>query len=144
MSNQRVFDFWRECVRVFVPDQKQGICVKSVPRGLLKNMPGIPGYFEPKRLVIKIEFCNAAAPLEDLTYIEGGARLEVQYTPQDVENAGGDWRDLKLGFYFQDRWWLFTEEKHKFTLYPDGHDPDYGVGVAYLTTWADPAIGWDG
>ena len=140
--NQKLCEFHLQGVRIFIPEQEINVGVRAVKPLPLIDMPG-GEEFEPKRLVIQIEFFDEDNPDKDLGAVSDSARLEVRYMPEDVQNAGGEWQNLKLGYFLDGRWWRFTPEKHQFALYPDCSNPDYGVGVAYLHTWDDPPIGWD-
>jgi hypothetical protein len=143
MEQRKIIEFEREGVAVIIPEEIPDISVRRVTPRLLEEMPGTEGVFMPKRLVIQIEFFNEKEPERSLVNLGGRAQIRVRYTPIDVENAGGDYKNLKLGFYWQDAWHVFTPNKHYFELIPNEKDPNTGVGVAELETWDDPPIGWD-
>jgi hypothetical protein len=143
METRKVIEFEREGVTVTIPEEIADISVRSVPLGRLEDMPGIEGIFMPKRLVIQIEFFNQKEPERSLAAISGRAKIRVRYIPKDVENAGGDYKNIKMGFYWHDAWNVFTPEKHHYEILPNEKDPRNGFCLAELETWDDPPIGMD-
>jgi hypothetical protein len=141
MQNSNVTTFDKEGVTVTLPDGVEDLQVRAGILGDLDDMPGQPGYFKPQRLVINLEFYHPSQEGQpSLTSWNARAKIQVRYTPEDVERARG-WDNLKLGFYWERSWRLFTE-KHKFERVPDEKESGFGWGVAYLESWEDPAIGW--
>lgn len=49
---------------------------------------------------------------------------------------------MELAFWNGDEWIVFTEEKHQFELQPDAKGKGGGYGVALISHWGDPNIGW--
>jgi WD40 repeat protein len=73
-----------------------------------------------------------------MTVFHPSIELQVEYTAQDVEVAGGNLEDLKLGFWNGTQWVAFTEE-HDFSR--EGN-PEGGFGFARVASWGDRRIGW--
>jgi hypothetical protein len=63
----------------------------------------------------------------------------VRYTAKDVRDAGD--RDPILGFWDGAKWVRF-KEKHQFRLEADGPGQSGGFGVAVISDWVDPPLGW--
>jgi hypothetical protein len=143
-GNEAKYTFEPEGVDVYILQQEREIVPRRQPLGDTKDYPGIPGYFEPTRLVINLGFYFSDESEEEIDTLGATARIEVRYNAGDVENAGGDYHDLKLGFFWQGAWHRF-ESKHSYELVPDDveHPNEGGRGVAMLESWEDPAIGWD-
>ncbi len=133
MEGEIIYTFEQEGVTVILPAEAENILVQRVEP-----------VFKLSRLVIQIDFFDRSKPEQPLVSWEHKAQLRVRYTPEDVFHAGCELQNLKLGYFWDNRWWVFTPEKHGFRLIPDdeAHPSRGGVGIAFLNTWNDPPIGW--
>jgi hypothetical protein len=143
MVQGKKFDFDEESVTITVPDQKvkKAKAVK-LPLGKLDEMKGREGGFKPGRLVINFALVDEDNPETILTEFDPPFELRVRYTRGDLERAKKAGKSLELGFWNGDEWVVFTPEKHQFQLQSDAKENAGGYGVAQISHWGDPNIGW--
>jgi hypothetical protein len=143
MVQGKKFDFDEERVTITVPDQKvkKAKAVK-LPLGKLDELKGREGGFKPGRLVINFALVDEDNPETILTEFDPPFELRVRYTRGDLERAKKAGKSLQLGFWNDDEWVVFTPEKHQFQLQPDAKENAGGYGVAQISHWGDPNIGW--
>ncbi len=144
MAKGHKADFPDEGVRVTVPAQKDKKTLRAVklPLGTLGSMPGAPGRFQPERLVINFALEEEGKPGTYLTEFDPPIELRVRYTKADHDRASRAGHTLKLAFWDGGKWVPFTPQKHQFRLEPDANPNKGGHGVAVISRWDDPPIGW--
>ncbi len=143
MDQEKKFHFDEEKVTITVPVQK-GKRAKAVklPLGKLDEMKGKKDGFKPGRLVINFNLVDEDDPETILTEFDPPFELRIRYSRGDLERAGRANKPLELGFWNGSEWVVFTPEKHQFELQPDSQENAGGYGVALISHWGDPNIGW--
>lgn len=142
MESKRVFNFDQEGVTVTLPDQARRRKAISLPVDPVAKMPANPGGFQPHRVVINVAVVDEDKPDEYLQEMDPPFELRVRYTRGDLEKAQKSGGELKLAFWDGSQWVVFTQEKHRFELQPADQGEGGGFGVAYISHWGDPNIGW--
>jgi len=128
-------DFETEGVTVSVPWQGKPVRVEKLPLGTLDEVRARQQEdFQPGRLVMNFQVVEAdsGSVLEDF---DPPFELRVKYTFEDEERAKQQGKPLQLAFWYDDRWNRFTSQKHRFRF-------ESRAGVADISRWGDPKIGW--
>lgn len=135
-------NFSAEGVSVKVPQQAQKIRAKKLPQFSLDQMKGVPGGFNPWRVVINFALYEEGKPDVFLTEFSQPFELRVRYTNQDEKRASKEGKQLSLAFWDGGQWIRFTKEKHQFSLQPDFTPNTGGYGVVKISRWGDPHVAW--
>lgn len=142
MIPEHAFNYDKEGVEIKIPalERKIGVRVETGKK-LEDYVRGSGDSFFPQRLVIVFDLYDEENLSAEKGNLSQPATVRVRYTPQDTAAAGGR-GNLRLGYYKDGHWRLFTKSEHKYTLVPDTSDLDSGYGVFHLNVWGDPPIGW--
>jgi len=110
----------------------------------LAEVPETRGVFKPGRLIFNFGVVDENDPEVYLEEFDPPIELRVRYEEEDVIRAEAAGESLRLAFWNEDekRWILFTAEKHNFRLEPDESPGTGGFGVAEISHWRDPQVGW--
>lgn len=145
MIQGKRYEFSEEGVVVTLPDQAKRARVVKLPlvppegRG-----PGrrTAGEFQPGRLVINIGVVEEDNPDVFLEKFNPPFELRVRYSSGDMQRATSAGQPLQLAFWDGSQWVRFTHEKHQFEIVPDANGSKGGTGVALISHWGDPPVGW--
>jgi len=139
------FNFGAEETSVDVKPQKSGKKVKIVKlkSKKMREVPERVGVFKPGRLVINFAGEDEDNPGQFLTHFDPPLEVRIKFTKADQDRVANPAEDLKLAFWSEDEnnWVLFTAAKHQFAL-QFNTSGEGGTGVAFITHWGDPQVGW--
>jgi hypothetical protein len=145
-SDETTYKFEMEGVAIKIRAQSSPVRVRKLPLGSPQDYHPEEGDFIPTRLVIHFEIIDENGNYP--TAFDPPYELEVRYTAEDMARARNLGASLTLWYYDGKNWQPFTEEKHGFRLLPDRLKLQHerietgGCGIAYITNWADPPVGW--
>jgi len=145
-ESSKVFRFETEIANVKIPAQKSNkklIAIKLTSK-TLAEVPETEGVFKPGRLIINFAVIDEEKPAGYLEAFDPPIELRVRYEEEDFLLAQAANEPLTLAFWNEDeeRWILFTAEKHNFRLERDESPGTGGFGVAEISHWGDPQVGW--
>ncbi len=128
-------------VEIFVEDQKHGKKIKprKLSVGKISNMPGNPGGFTPKRLVINLVYELETKPDDWLTEFDPPLEVKIRYKADDEKNAKAMGKKLAIAFWNGSEWIEFTKAKHGLKITGDAKG---GVAVFKIKHWGDPPVSW--
>jgi hypothetical protein len=145
-DSSKVFRFETEIANVTIPAQasnKKLIAIKLTSKTLVE-VPETTDVFKPGRLIFNFAVIDEEKPEGYLKEFDPPIELRVRFEEEDDIRAKAAGKSLQLAFWKEDeeRWILFTAEKHNFRLERD-ESPGTGVfGVAEISHWGDPQVGW--
>jgi len=146
-ADEAIYKFESEEVAITIRAQSSPVHVRKLSLPKLEDLPANADGFKPSRLVINFEVVDEEEniPPEFAPPFE----LQVRYTAEDLGRARDAGGSLTLWFFDGIKWNPFTEQKHRFRLIPDRlrlqtplNDEEGGYGIAYITKWYDPPVGW--
>jgi len=93
------------------------------------------------RKVINIKIVAEMGSRVPITSFDPPIELRVKYTSYDLQEGNGN---LSLAYWDGAKWIRFTPEEHNYLQLPDfpEHPELGGIGLAYISEWADPNIAW--
>ncbi len=145
-ESSKVFHFKREIANVTIRPQASQRALKAIAlkSKTLAEVPETRGVFKPGRLIFNFGVVDENDPEVYLEEFDPPIELRVRYEEEDVIRAEAAGKSLQLAFWNEDekRWILFTAEKHNFRLEPDESPGTGGFGVAEISHWRDPQVGW--
>lgn len=129
-----------EKMEVKIPDQGKEVEVKIKPVKLEEEM-----YkdlkFKPLRVVTNFEV-NDKKEGKLLKKFDPPFEFQLRYTKEDFEQANETGRPMRMAYWLNGRWNIFTVAKHGFELRPDPESPNTGFGYAQISDWDDPNVSW--
>jgi hypothetical protein len=136
-------DFATEGATVRVPEQKdrKKVKIEKLAKDSLDKMKPKKGGFIPGRVVFNFQIVDEDDPSKILTAFDPPFELRVRYTKADQKRAQDAGKPLQLAFWNGSEWITFTKEKHQYELEPDSVGSG-GEGVAMISHWGDPNVGW--
>ncbi len=141
-----VFHFKREIANVTIQPQVSQKKLKAIAlkSKTLAEVPETPGVFKPGRLIFNFAIIDEDESKDYLDEIVPPLVLRVRYEEEDLLRAEAAGEPLQLAYWKdkEERWILFTAEEHNFRLEPDESPGTGGYGVAEISYWGDPQVGW--
>ena len=128
-------------IEVTIPIQDTEVEVKILPVEMEDKMYK-DKKFKPLRVVTNFEIRDKKN--KPFTKFKKPFEFKLRYTKKDFDQAAKDGRPLRMAYWKNGQWNIFTAQKHNFELLPDPNVPFTGVGVVQITDWDDPAIAWGG
>jgi hypothetical protein len=107
----------------------------------LEGLESKKDQFRPHRLVLNFEAVDPKDPNNYVSEFSPPMTLRVQYTNDDVTNAGG-LNELKLGYWDEKNlYWVSFSENPKYNFEIDGDETGGFVEVT-VSSWGDRYIGY--
>jgi hypothetical protein len=137
------FKFDAEETTVDLKPQQSGKRVRIVklPSKNMNDVPERVDVFKPGRLVMNFAGEDEDNPGPFITHFDPPLELRVKFKKADQDGAADGKPKLAFWSEVENNWVLFTAEKHQFELQFNASGKG-GTGVAFITHWGDPQIGW--
>ena len=128
-------------LRVTVPEQPIPVSVIDKPLPPLSSMPG-SDEFTPVRLIMNIAVVEDVdgKPGAPVTSFDPPIELDVAYFTLELFEAVRTARPLKLAYWDDGEWVVFTPEDHQYALLSP---IDGAIGKVKIRSWVgDPPVAW--
>lgn len=147
MAKERIIDFDDEGVTFIFPAALDDIFVERFP----KKTPKAGSRFQMKRFLINVKLFKKTG--DKITYpskFNPPFKIEIHYKDIDDTNAGGS-AQKQCGYHDGTGWVIFDQNTHGFkpkvynpnnSAIPKPKKAHKGAGVAKISTWPDPVVGW--